>query len=96
MNFLLPSINSSLISCIYFIKISFYYESNYIYYYGEKIEIPININYDIQKDYLKEDKIKEKEKVKYDFDIQNEIIFNPNDSMFLSEDDFILTNNNRI
>ena len=95
-NFLLPSINSSLISCKYCIKISFYYESNSIYYYGETIEIPIIINYDIQKDYLMEDKNKDKEKGKYDFDIQNEIIFNPNDSMFLSEDDFSIINNNRI
>ena len=89
---LLPSIDSSLISCKYCIKVSFYYKFNSSYYYGEKIKIPIKINSNIQRDCLMENKNKENEKGKYDFDIQNEIIFNPNDSMFLSEDDFNIIN----
>ena len=78
-NYFIPSINSSFISCLYLLNISF---CNDNYYDHIKINIPINICYSIREDY------KEKE----EFDIQNEIIFNPDDSLFVSDDDSIINN----
>ncbi len=78
-NYFIPSINSSFISCLYLLNISF---CNDDYYDGIKINIPINICSSIREDY------KEKE----EFDLQNEIIFNPDDSLFVSDDDSIINN----